>query len=82
MLNFFLVLGQIPGTDFQLTFTDMLCVVLFGLCTYLVRRHRVELRTTYFHLKLSVLLTQSHISQQLHQKHLFKLPGRLAGRTS
>lgn len=82
MLNFFWVLGQIPGTDIQLTFTDIMCGILLILLGYLARLHRKELRVAYFHTRLAILLVRDHIAHQPHYRHLFKLPGRLIGRTS
>jgi hypothetical protein len=81
MLNSILVLGQIPGTNLQLSFTDILCVVLLMLCACLAHLHRKEIRAVYFRLKLTRLLVRENILQQLHQKRLFKLPGRLTGHT-
>jgi hypothetical protein len=59
-----------------------MCGMLFFLCAYLARGRRTEIRAIYFHLRLTSLLIRGSITQQLHQKHLFKLPGRLTGRIS
>ena len=59
MLNELLVLGQIPGTDLQITFSDL--VLLFDLCLLyllLVRRgysfSRLRVRFYYVRLYFSV----------------------------
>jgi hypothetical protein len=38
MLDFLLVLGQVPGTDFQITFTEIVFSLGIGIVIYLKRR--------------------------------------------
>ncbi len=40
MLNMFLVLGQIPGTQHQLSFSEILIIALLLLEFYLLRRYK------------------------------------------
>lgn len=38
MLDFFLVLGQVPGTHFYLTFTELLSAYSISLAAYILQR--------------------------------------------
>lgn len=38
MLNFFLVLGQVPGTNIELTFYDVMTIYLLAILAYWLRR--------------------------------------------
>ena len=40
MLDFLLVLGQIPGTNFQITFFELIAAILLALVYFL--RHRLR----------------------------------------
>lgn len=40
MLNNFIFLGQIPWTNIQVTFTDLLALLEVALCIYLIHKHR------------------------------------------
>ena len=41
MLDFFLVLGQIPGTNFQITFNEIMIALLFMfVCYYYIKAYR------------------------------------------
>jgi hypothetical protein len=59
MLNQLLVLGQIPGTSFQVTFSDLAFLFDLTLIYYLLRRHgysvdRLRARFYYYRLYFSV----------------------------
>jgi hypothetical protein len=47
MLDFFLVLGQIPGTPFFLTFTELFSVYTILFAAYIYRRE-YRIRTTFY----------------------------------
>lgn len=48
MFNELLVLGLIPGTNFQITFTELLMVVELGLVFYLLRRRHIIQEFKYY----------------------------------
>ena len=59
MLNQFLVLGLIPGTNLQITFSDLWLLLDFALIYYLLSRHgysfaRLQDRFNYYRLYFSV----------------------------
>ena len=43
MLDFLLVLGQIPGTDLQITFNDYILLIMIGAAYYWRRQLRLWL---------------------------------------
>lgn len=45
MLNEFLVLGQVPGTNFQITFTEMLLAAYACLAVYLFIKRQIVIKT-------------------------------------
>ena len=60
MLDFFLVLGQIPGTNITLTFTDVVVLYSVAFITYyLHREHKLSKRA----LKHLVLAFWLHVSK-------------------
>lgn len=68
MLDFFLVLGQIPGTNFQITFSEMLvisAIFLASICYWLSNLEKTE--------KPRPLVWESLIRYELPD---FKLPAR------
>ena len=55
MINNFMVLGQVPGTNFQLTFSEILLMIDIALVVYLIwrRRSMVEnIKYQYMYLRL------------------------------
>jgi hypothetical protein len=61
MLDFFLVLGQIPGTPFYLTFSELFSVYSIALCYYIFRRE-YRIRTTFYtDMKLNYVMYSSRV---------------------
>lgn len=56
MLNELLVLGQVPGTNFQITFTDLILIFdLVVLFLTLDRYHQIVQKTHYYRLYCHLL---------------------------
>lgn len=81
MLDFFLVLGQVPGTDYFLSFADVLWIALITLLVPLLWRHR---RTLLFEWSVRRLTTFSILAglERQTKKVAVNRPGLLVRRTT
>ncbi len=68
MLDFLLVLGQIPGTNFQITFSEMLVLVALVGVIYVVRKEHFLVNGISWMPKYIKLYTGSQKSNQLSLK--------------
>lgn len=73
MLDFLLVLGDVPGTSFQITFTEMLLACEAILCLELMHRHHAWIKQLNFRIKFWVYYSLARPSFR------FKLPITLIG---
>lgn len=64
MFNELLVLGLIPGTNFQITFSELLVVVELGLTLHLLRRHKIIQEFKYYWIYIHFYILAKR-SQQL-----------------
>lgn len=51
MLDAFLILGQIPGTDYQLTFTNIIAIYFVAGFTWLALKERDALKARFSNLR-------------------------------
>ena len=68
MINEFLVLGQVPGTNFQLTFNELLMLLDISVLAYFVwRNHWVEpIKYQFLYWRLYIRSKKGH---QLNFRH-------------
>jgi hypothetical protein len=76
MLNELLVLGQIPGTNFQITFNEILLVVDVALITFLLWNNQT------WYQKIKYYSLYLHIYWLTRNVRNFKLQAKLIERTS
>jgi hypothetical protein len=61
MLDFLLVLGQVPGTHFYLTFTEIFSVYVISIASYIIRREYIIRTTFYSDMKLNYTMYSSRV---------------------
>jgi hypothetical protein len=61
MLDFLLVLGQVPGTHFYLTFTEIFSVYVISIASYIIRREYIIRTTFYSDMKLNYAMYSSRV---------------------
>ena len=78
MINEVLVLGQIPGTNFQITFSDFILLLdLAVLFITLERYHHVTQKVRYYWLYYHMYLAVNKNQLAIYR---FRLPAGLIGR--
>jgi len=77
VLNYLIFLGRVPGTNFQITFNDLLFVLDLVLMLYLLRRRRVVHELKYYWIYLHFYI----LSKKTRRLRLPVLP-KLTERTS
>jgi hypothetical protein len=61
MLDFFLILGQVPGTHFYLTFTEVFCVYTISLSAFYINRE-YRIRTSFYtYMKFNYAMYSSRV---------------------
>ena len=62
MLDDFLILGQVPGTNFQITFSELLLLLDAVLIFYLLRKHHLspfeKIKWQYYYIRLYLSVEQ------------------------
>jgi hypothetical protein len=76
MLDFFLVLGQVPGTHFFLTFTELFSVCTIAVSTYILNREYYLRMTFYSNMRLNYVMYSTRIHPGPTRKRAV-LPGRI-----
>jgi hypothetical protein len=61
MLDFFLVLGQIPGTHFYLTFTELFWTYSLCLISYILRREYILATTFLIEQRLNYVMYSTRV---------------------
>jgi hypothetical protein len=61
MLDFLLVLGQVPGTHFYLTFTEIFSVYVISIASYTIHRQYIIRTSFYSHMKLNYSMYSSRV---------------------
>lgn len=57
MLNEFLLLGRVPWTNFQVTFTELVLILDISLVLFLLRKRHFITEAKYFWLYLSLYIS-------------------------
>jgi hypothetical protein len=61
MLDFFLILGQVPGTHFYLTFTEVFCVYTISLSAFYLNREYRSRTSFYTYMKFNYAMFSSRV---------------------
>ena len=80
MLDFFIVLGQVPGTNYFLSFADVLWLSVILVAAPLLWRHRQTLAYEWLQSRLT-FFTMLVGAERFAQKIRFIRLGQLTGRT-
>jgi|SRR4051812_19367907 hypothetical protein len=77
MLDFFLVLGQVPGTRFYLTFTELISTYSICLSAYILHRE-YNIRTNFLsHMRLIYVMYSTRVRPGRVKKRV-ELPDRIS----
>jgi hypothetical protein len=74
MLDTLLVLGQVPGTDFYITFPEVLLFLIVAILRWEEKRHRRQIRNylAWLHYRAEIPSYFTYQTNQARYKELYK----------